>query len=166
MMNDAKASQSSSNNNNHSIEYESESSEDSYMQNVVSTAAEAISSTTEGTRNLPYTRNTIEKFMDSLRFNLIFDVGFSVQGHNPDDEKSCFCPCSKIMKKWRSNFSVEFMIDKDECQGYHQRATPKGLMDHIRKVGTVGGYLHRGVELYLTHLYVSTLDCILAAIQL
>ena len=131
--------------------YESES-DDSYMKDACSSAAEATM--TETARSLPYTKETIVRFIDALRYNLIFNVGFDVMGIHPDDEKSCLCPCCKNMIKWRQNFNVEFMTDKDSCQGFHKLTTPKGLMDHLNKLGTQGGYLHRGVELYLIEMYV------------
>ena len=109
---------------------------------------------TEIATSLPYTRVEIERFIDALRYNLIFNIGFDVMGIHPDDEKSCLCPCCKNMIKWRQNFNIEFMTDKDACQGFHKFTTPKGLMDHLHKLGTQGGYLHRGVELYLIEMYV------------
>jgi hypothetical protein len=129
--------------------YESDS-EDSYMQDTVPITAGGAA--TANTANLAYPRSTIEKFIDSLRFNLIFNVGFDVKGIHPDDEVSCFCPCSKTMSDWRDNFKVNHMESKDKCN-YYRRAEPKGLMDHLRKTGEQGGFLHRGIELYVTKLY-------------
>eukprot|EP00551_Chaetoceros_affinis_P008906 CAMPEP_0203668946 /NCGR_PEP_ID=MMETSP0090-20130426/5430_1 /ASSEMBLY_ACC=CAM_ASM_001088 /TAXON_ID=426623 /ORGANISM="Chaetoceros affinis, Strain CCMP159" /LENGTH=945 /DNA_ID=CAMNT_0050533503 /DNA_START=144 /DNA_END=2981 /DNA_ORIENTATION=- len=127
-------------------EYESDSG-DSYMQDVVPAGQGST-----GARDLPYPRSTIENFIDSLQYNLIFNVGFDLVVVNPDDEKSCKCPCSKYMTKWRENFKCTFMIEKDKCT-YHKRAAPKGLMDHLRKLGGEGAYLHRGIEIYITKLY-------------
>ena len=137
-------------NNNDQNVYDSES-EDSYMQDVVplgtGVAGSAVSST------LPYSRATVEKFIDSLQYNLIFNVGFDIIVTNPDDEKSCFCPCSRYMTRWRENFKITYLMEKDKCT-YHRRATPKGLMDHLRKLGQEEGcYMHRGIELYIKNLY-------------
>ena len=129
--------------------YESES-DDSYMKGVVSSAAEAAM--TDTARILPYTRETIERFIDALRYNLIFNVGFDVMGLHPDDEKSCLCPCCKNMMNWRENFKLQSMTERDKCQGFHRLTTPNGLMDHLNKLGRDGGYLHRGVELYLIEM--------------
>ena len=50
-------------------EYES-NSDDSYMQDVVPSGQGSL-----GRRDLPYPRSIVEKFLDSLRYNLIFNVG-------------------------------------------------------------------------------------------
>ena len=103
--------------------------------------------------DLPYTKSIIHNFIDALRYNLLFSVGFDVVfGNHPDDEKSCLCPCCKNMVKWRENFQVNYMIEKDKCD-YHRKSLPKGLMDHLKKIGDGGGYLHLGTELYLRKLY-------------
>jgi hypothetical protein len=120
--------------------YESDS-EDSYMKDV----GPAIT--------LPYTRQTLTKFLESLPYNLIFLVGFDVVGINPDDEESCFCPCCKSMLTWRENFKITYLIEQDQCKKYYQRAKPKGLMDHLHKVAENGGYMHLGIELYIRKLY-------------
>lgn len=92
------------------------------------------------------------KFMKSLPFNVIFDVGFHVIGVHPKDEESCFCPCSKMkMIKWRTNFGVEQVekkVEKDECS--NKVYTPKALMDHLLSIGT---YLHRAIHDYLEIVY-------------
>lgn len=131
---------------------DSDDSEDSYMKDAIVTVGRD-SNITEKARSLPYSRRNVEAFIHSLRYNLIFSVGFDVIGINPDDEISCYCPCSKAMDKWRNNFNLQFIITKDECQNFHKAAKPKGLMDHIKQVGSTGGYLHRGIELYLDNFY-------------
>jgi Zn ribbon nucleic-acid-binding protein len=146
MMEDAAQTQ-----NTNQVIYESDS-EDSYMQDTVPISAGATATATANATNLAYPRSTIEKFIDSLRYNLIFNVGFDVNGIHPDDEKSCVCPCSKTMSRWRDNFGVNHMESKDKCN-YHKKAVPKGLMDHLHKTGKQGGFLHRGIELYLTKMY-------------
>ena len=44
-----------------------------------------------------YRPKALEKFVRALPFNAIFDAGFIVPGIHPDDEKHCYCPCSKHM---------------------------------------------------------------------
>ena len=44
-----------------------------------------------------YHPKALEKFVRALPFNVIFDAGFIVPGIHPDDEKHCYCPCSKHM---------------------------------------------------------------------
>ncbi len=122
-------------------------SEDSYMRDVVPTNRAA--SVTDATSNLPYTRDNIEKFIDSLRFNLLFNLGFEVRGINPNDEDCCICPCS--MKKWRENFGLEFMNDIDKDCNYN--GTPSGLFQHVTDIGSKGGYLHQGIAKYLWSYY-------------
>ncbi len=141
---------SSDNGRNTTITYESEDSEDSYMKDVCADNSP--------TANLPYHQDFVEKFFDALRYNLLFNIGFDVDGINPDDERSCFCPCSKSMLKWRKNFGVDYLNDVDKCEGYHKRCIPLGLMSHIRKLGGGDGdggqaYLHRGIEFYIDKLY-------------
>ena len=42
-----------------------------------------------------YHPKALETFVRALPFNAIFDAGFIVPGIHPDDEKHCYCPCSK-----------------------------------------------------------------------
>ena len=116
---------------NNESEYESDSDmSDGYMQDVVPVGQGSC-----GMRETPYPRSTVENFIDSLQYNLIFNVGFDLVVVNPDDEKSCYCPCSKYMTRWRENFKATYMIEKDSKCCYHKRAPAKGLMDHLRKLG-------------------------------
>ena len=130
---------------------DSDDSEGSYMKDVVQLKS-------DGTRincNLPYSRETLSKFVYSLPYNLISFIGFDAVGYNPEDEKSCSCSCPLSMSaiKWRTNFDISFMNDNDKCSGYHKNALPFGLMDHVRKLGESGGYLHLAVQLYLETLH-------------
>ena len=146
------------------IEYSSnDDDDDSYMKDVCATReeAEAAASHTSynnSNKSLPYSPTQMNQFFDSLKYNLLFNVGFDLKGIHPDDEKNCYCPCSKSMKKWRQNFNVDFLLESDECEGYHRLCRPIGLMSHIRKLGGGDGdggraYLHRGIEFYIECLY-------------
>ncbi len=141
------------------VEYSSSDDDDSYMKDVCATREEAEAAAhSSHNKSLPYSPTQIYQFFDSLKYNLLFNLGFELKMTHPDDVKNCYCPCSKSMKKWRQNFNVDFLLESDECEGYHSLCRPMGLMSHIRKLGGGDGnggraYLHRGVQIYIEYLY-------------
>ena len=115
--------------------------------------SEATTVASYGIPKLPYYKATVEKFIGALRYNLIFTASFDISVTNPDDEKNCYCPCSKYMTQWRKNFGVTNLSAKDKCS-FHARSSPKGLMDHLRQFGQEQKcYMHRGIDIYLRTLY-------------
>ena len=51
-----------------------------------------------------YSSSELESFITNLPYNIIFDSGFLVPGVHPDDEKHCYCPCSKHMVSSLADF--------------------------------------------------------------
>ena len=51
-----------------------------------------------------YSPTELESFITALPYNIIFDSGFLVPGVHPDDEKHCYCPCSKHMVSSLADF--------------------------------------------------------------
>ena len=96
-----------------------------------------------------------KKFFNKLKDCLPLTTGFDVEGTTND--KHCFCPCGKYVKKWRDEeLDVANLIDerdsnKSPCMKPFQ---PMGLMAHLEKKG-VACILHFGTRKYLEKLYES-----------
>ena len=96
-----------------------------------------------------------KKFFEKLKDCLPLTTGFDVEGTTND--KHCFCPCGKYVKKWRdedqdvANLIDERYLKKSPCMKPFQ---PMGLMAHLEKKGVVC-ILHFGTRKYLEKLYES-----------
>eukprot|EP00979_Chaetoceros_neogracilis_P007169 scaffold1501_cov293-Chaetoceros_neogracile.AAC.2 len=103
----------------------------------------------------------LEDFVSSLPYCILLDQGFLMWGIHPDDEKYCFCPCSKMMQKWRNNFDLCLQKKTiDNCDSFRQN-TPNAFMDHLKKkkIGeNESAFLHKAVYYYLLNLYKNYWD--------
>jgi len=79
-------------------------------------------------------------------------TGFDIEGSI--NNKHCYCPCGKDLKKWREdNRDVEMLFDdvdwkRSPCRIFE----PMGLMQHLEVEGE-GCILHYGTRMYLEKLY-------------
>jgi len=95
----------------------------------------------------------ISNFISALPYCILLDQGFKMWGAHPDDQKYCFCPCSKQMVKWRNNFDLCELSGIDKCESFRQNS-PNAFMDHLRKIGEDDiAFHHRAVFYYLEKLY-------------
>ena len=95
----------------------------------------------------------ISNFISALPYCILLDQGFKMWGAHPDDQKYCFCPCSKQMVKWRKNFDLCELSGIDKCESFRQNS-PNAFMDHLRKIGEDDiAFHHRAVFYYLEKLY-------------
>jgi len=95
----------------------------------------------------------ISNFVSALPYCILLDQGFKMWGAHSDDEKYCFCPCSKQMVKWRNNFDLCELSGIDKCEKFRQNS-PNAFMDHLRKIGEDDiAFHHRAVLYYLEKLY-------------
>ena len=53
------------------------------------------------------------------------------------DHKLCYCPCSRQNEKWRKQYGLENLIDRDVLCSSFTVCEPLGLMSHLKKVGGV-----------------------------
>ena len=96
----------------------------------------------------------------ALPNNLVFTTGFDLilqeLGHverpvlNNPCHNWCYCPCSRKMSKWQSQFDVR----TDSCSNI-KKCTPAALIDHC---GTHDDMYHKAVLFYLQDLYSDVLD--------
>ena len=95
----------------------------------------------------------ISNFVSALPYCILLDQGFKMWGAHPDDQKYCFCPCSKQMVKWREHFDLCELSGIDKCESFRQNS-PNAFMDHLRKIGEDDiAFHHRAVFYYLEKLY-------------
>ena len=70
------------------------------------------------TPNHHYEYDKMNSWISSLRYNYIFDSGFSESYRSLKPlADSCCCPCSSTMKKWREQFGLNFMKKNNKCCG-------------------------------------------------
>ena len=43
-------------------------------------------------------------FLHAVQYNVLFDMGFKVQGSSKNDEVNCYCPCRRHMEPWAAQF--------------------------------------------------------------
>ena len=121
-----------------------ESDESDYMKD---TLPEVI------TPKYHYEYTTMNTWLSSIRYNLIFDSGFAMAHTSLKEiDKSCVCPCSTTAKFWRKEFKIDFMKGNDICKG-QQLYSPSGLLQHLKKKGNEQSFLHLATYYYLSTLY-------------
>ena len=60
------------------------------------------------------------------------------------------------MFKWQLQFHTDGIpegIDMCDTKKVSKKMTPIGLMSHLQTIADGGGYLHKGISLYLQELY-------------
>ena len=100
------------------------------------------------------TFETLKKWAKALPFNLLFMVGFEVQGLHPNDAKNCYCPCGPKMKDWRRQFGLGQICEANDQCGNNRKMQPSALIAHLQAkyINGAGGYIHGLIELYIREL--------------
>ena len=126
-------------------EYESDTN--SYMGDVVDD--------TVATPNHHYEYDKMNSWLSSLRYNYIFDSGFSESYRSLKPlADSCCCPCSSTTKLWREQFGLNILNKHDKCCT-SKLFTPGGLVAHLRTKSNNNCLLHLATYEYLKKLYPS-----------
>ena len=97
--------------------------------------------------------NGQKQFFLNLEHCLPLTTSFEFGGSK--NNKHCYCPCGKQMKKWRENADpdVEMLFDNTDWKGSPCRVfTPTGLMQHLKVEGKEC-ILHYGTRMYLENLF-------------
>ena len=88
-----------------------------------------------------YTKQQIDSFFQSLKENVVFDMGFKVYGFHIHDEKKCWCPLGKQMRVWRQEFGLSQVVQCDKFCDAPRNMTPQGKSgstnNEFQKVGTL-----------------------------
>ena len=109
----------------------------------------------------------VKPFMKSLPYNFVFDIGFHTRpllsGYSRGDTSNdCYCPCSKSMKTWRTQFPTN-MDENNAC--HTGKFQPHALLDHLKKkmIGESDvAYCHKGIAYYLAKLHIESITSIKA----
>lgn len=104
----------------------------------------------------PYRESDLKSFFQDLCYNHVFDLGFRVSGFNINDDKNCWCPCSRFTENWRRYFGLTGIAGKNtraSCEKV-QKMTPEGLMGHVTTKGVNENcVIHHGIYHYLHKRY-------------
>ena len=109
-----------------------------------------------------YSDDFINKFMSSLIHNPAFDNGFLIDKQNRDKDGKevdsvCHCPLAKAGFKFRSQFNVNCLQEKDKCKPKSNVMTNQQLLQHCFAHGERGGFLHMCVYQFLKNMYPNIL---------
>ena len=99
----------------------------------------------------------LNRWISSLRYNVMFDLGFLVFGDkhiSSESDSLCQCPCAKWQGKWREMFGLTSLLEKDICT-HNKNMKRESLLLHLEMLGNRGAYLHYMTHKYLTELYPS-----------
>ena len=134
--------------NNSYNEYEDDDDDDEYEPDGMKEIGLGLGRVSSGGGcHLANQTSPLESFISALPTCHLMTIGFDYTSTNK--EKTCYCPCNRRMKKWRSLVSVN--IGDGECSAKGRFEKPEHLLQHLKSMKNCK--FHEYAAKYLEELY-------------